>query len=150
VDKVPAGGGAYAGNGRAVKALIESALASAMSANLPGLAASVPGHAAGELPDTGTTLVVIAEIEHRAGPMSVADVTFRLETVVPEDTGPTSPREHGEYEQAVRIVAQALTALDCGLGVTLHGTAYYQGHGGGLDGNRWVSEIKFRYGASES
>jgi hypothetical protein len=133
-----------------MKALIEKALAAAMRENLPGLAASVPEHARGELPDEGTTLIVQAEIEHRAGPVSVADVTFRLETVAPDEDSPTAWRAHGEYEQAVRIVAQAISEVDCGLGVTLHGVAHYQGQGGGVDGNRWVSEIKFRYGASEA
>lgn len=133
-----------------MKALIESALAAAMKENLPGLAASLPAHAAGELPDDGTSLIVQAEIEHRAGPAHVADVTFRLATVAPEDAGLTTPRSHGEYEQAIRIVAQAIAEMDCGLGVKVFGKAYYQGQGGGVDGNRWVSEIKFRYGASET
>jgi hypothetical protein len=133
-----------------MKALIENALAAAMQANLPGLTSSTAAHAAGDLPDTGTALVVAAEIEHRAGPSSIADVTFHLSTVIPEDRAPGAPNEHGEYEQALRIVAQAIGDMDCGLGVTLHGRAYYQGHGGGVDGNRWVSEIKFRYGATEA
>jgi hypothetical protein len=133
-----------------MKSLIENSLAGAMKANIPGLAASLPGHQAEVLPDEGTCLVVVADVEHRAGPLNVADVTFRLSTPVPEADGPTTPREHGEYERAVRIVAQAITEMDCGMGVTLHGQAFYQGQGGGVDGNRWVSEIKFRYGATEA
>jgi hypothetical protein len=92
-----------------MKSLIENSLAGALKANIPGLAASLPGHQAEVLPDDGTCLVVVADVEHRAGPLNVADVTFRLSTPVPEADGPTTPREHGEYEPLSSVTAGAFT-----------------------------------------
>lgn len=131
-----------------MKTIIETALASAMQEAIAGLSAVRASHDAAPLPDFGTSLVVKAEIEHRGGCASLADVTFRVETPVPEDAGAYTTSEHGEIEHAVRHAAESIDVLYCGQCVTLHGKAFFQGQGGGVDGNRWVSELTLRYGVT--
>lgn len=132
-----------------MRANVETALAAIMSedAGLAGLALCAPQFAAGDLPDTGSALVVSAEIEHRAGPVYVADVTFRLSTA---NEGEDSAEAHAEYEAALKQAAQGISAVDSGLGFTLSGTPYFLGQSGGVDGNRWASEIRVRFGLLES
>ncbi len=129
-----------------MKASIESKLAEVLTANLTVLTAALPQYAVTTLPDTGSVVVVTAEIEHRAGPLHLADVTFELSTV--RDDDPDTERSHREHEQALRIVAAAVVSLDCGLGVTVSGPPFYQGQSGGIDDNRWVSSIKYRWGVT--
>lgn len=130
-----------------MKSSVEDALARGMSEAMPSLALCAPQYAVGEIPDAGTSLVVTADIEHRAGPVHLADVTFTLQTVA---DGDVAAQAHREYEQAVKIAASAVVEIDCGMGLALTGTPFFLGQGGGLDGNRWSSEIKVRYGLIET
>lgn len=130
-----------------MKSVVESALAAMIGETVSGLALCAPQYSAGELPDTGTSLVISAEIEHKAGPVYIADVTFAVSTV---QEGDGSAASHHGYEQAVKLAACAITGADADLGLTIAGKPYYLGQGGGTDGNRWVSEIRVRFGVLEA
>lgn len=130
-----------------MKALIESALARHISAHVKSLATAVPSHEGETLPDTGTSLVVTAEIDHRAGPAYVADVSFLLASVVDEDTA-ESQLQHREHERAILSSALDVDWLDCGLGVIVHGHPFHLSQSGNVEGNRFSSEIRIRYGVT--
>ncbi len=130
-----------------MKAVVEDALARAFGEAVPGLALCAPQYASGELPDEGSSLVVSVEIEHRAGPASLANVTLDLATV---NVAAGSAEQHAEYERAVKCAAHDRTPLDCGQGLRFVGLSFFVGIGGGVDGNRWVSSINFRYGLIEA
>ena len=129
-----------------MKAAVEETLAALMGDEIAGLTVSVPQYAADELPDSGTTLVVIAEVDHRGGPAHVADVTFQLQTV---GTDGTAASAHAAFEQSVKAAAMALESTECGETLGLVAPAYFLGQEGRVEGNRWSSDIRVRYGLVE-
>jgi hypothetical protein len=128
-----------------MKAAIEKALAGVIEeSELLALAMVEPSYSGRTAPDAGTTVVVIAEIEHRAGPLHVADVTFEIATV--RDDQPETEEGHRLQERALQAVVGGITTLECGEGVTISGPPFFQGQSGGIEDNRWVSNLKFRWG----
>lgn len=125
-----------------MKGNVEKSLADYLSTEVDGVDFFSPEYASEELPDTGTSVVVLVEIEHRGGGCSLAEVTLRVSSVI----GGVSVDAHREVEAEVITAAGAVAGLDCGDGVELCGVPYFVGQGGGVDGNRWVSEIRYRYG----
>ena len=127
-----------------MKEMIEKKLAAAMLEKVPTLMMSRGSHDGGEIADQGTSLVVSVDVEHRAGPASLAEAVFRLETVAGDQAG-----DSAAIALEIRKAVQEINGLDCGGGVRLVGRGYWIGSGGGVDENRWVSEIKFRFGVLE-
>lgn len=132
--------------------LIESALAALLQGQLTHEVTCRPAFRVEVLPDTGTLIVVSATTENRAGGVYVAEVSLEVSTVVPdiEDAdGEAGPIVHLEIVNAIRAVIAGMAILQCGSGISLHGKAFLLNEEGRIEGNRWVSELRYRFGLLE-